>query len=306
VSENEIYLYEKDKKRQISPVDDCLKNSEAKKRLDYIFKKYYNNIPEVYKHDWDKVRLYSPSGNAEKGKAIFIDKNDGAYDITNKLNDLTGKQWTKFTCSWFIFNALRKDIKEEKKIAPDSEDHPATFSPTMISDFIRFFTKSGESVIDPFLGIGSTLVACKRTGRTGYGIELNKKYFDIVAKRVPEFKNNIFNMDCRNIDKLDISNIDFSISSPPYWNVLNRSTDGFRKERSDKGLDVKYSDSDLDLGNIEDYNLFLKEVCSVYEKLYPKMKTGAYVTIIVKNIKKGGKMYPRHGTWQGSSASYMY
>ena len=52
-------------------------------------------------------------------------------------------------------------------------------TPTMISDFIKFFTKKGMKVLDPFSGIGSTLEACKRTGRVGFGTELNPKYYEL-------------------------------------------------------------------------------------------------------------------------------
>lgn len=286
------YFYYKNTIRNIVPVEDKDLNIIAKNMLKDILQKHKNEIPQKYLEDWDNVKLYSPTGKIEKAKALIINEKDGAYDLSNKLNELTGKEWTKFTCSWFIFNALPSDLKEEREVTKDTELHPATFSPTMISDFISFFTKSGDKVLDPFAGIGSTLVACKRTKRIGYGIELNKKYFEIILKRVPEFKKNVFNDDCRNIDKIKLPTIDFSISSPPYWDVLNRSTDKFESERKSKGLDVSYSDSLLDLGNIDDYDLFLKEVCSVYEKMYDILKNGAYLVIIVKNVKKGGKMYP--------------
>lgn len=286
------YFYYKNTSRNIVPVEDKDLNIIAKNMLEDILQKHKNEIPQKYLEDWDNVKLYSPTGKIEKAKALIINEKDGAYDLSNKLNELTGKEWTKFTCSWFIFNALPSDLKEEREVTKDTELHPATFSPTMISDFISFFTKSGDKVLDPFAGIGSTLVACKRTKRIGYGIELNKKYFEIILKRAPEFKKNVFNDDCRNIDKIKLPTIDFSISSPPYWDVLNRSTDKFESERKSKGLDVSYSDSLLDLGNIDDYDLFLKEVCSVYEKMYDILKDGAYLVIIVKNVKKGGKMYP--------------
>ena len=286
------YFYYKNTSRNIVPVEDKDLNIIAKNMLEDILQKHKNEIPQKYLEDWDNVKLYSPTGKIEKAKALIINEKDGAYDLSNKLNELTGKEWTKFTCSWYIFNALPSDLKEEREVTKDTELHPATFSPTMISDFISFFTKSGDKVLDPFAGIGSTLVACKRTKRIGYGIELNKKYFEIILKRVPEFKKNVFNDDCRNIDKIKLPTIDFSISSPPYWDVLNRSTDKFESERKSKGLDVSYSDSLLDLGNIDDYDLFLKEVCSVYEKMYDILKDGAYLVIIVKNVKKGGKMYP--------------
>ena len=78
---------------------------------------------------------------------------------------MTGKEWTKFTCSWFVFNALASDLKEEKMLNHETEEHPATYSPTMVSEFIKYFTKEGDTVIDPFAGIGSTLVACVSRGR---------------------------------------------------------------------------------------------------------------------------------------------
>ncbi len=51
--------------------------------------------------------------------------------------------------------------------------------------------------------------------------------------------------------------------------------------------DVSYSKSKDDLGNIDDYELFLDKTCSVYEKLYKFMRSGAYIVVIVKNVKKG-------------------
>ena len=287
----ELFFY-KNSSRKIVPYPDELSQNKAVDVLKRLLEQYHDSIPSVYRENWSNVKLFHPAGKVEVATAIMLNVEDGAYDVKNKINDLTGKEWTKFTCSWFIFNALSGDLKEEREVTQETQAHPATFSPTMVSDFIRFFTKEGENVIDPFAGIGSTLVACKRTGRIGYGIELNRKYFNIIKLRVPEFENNIFNCDCRNIDKLNIPKINYSISSPPYWDVLNRSTAGFREKREQKGLDVHYSESDADLGNISDYQQFLHEVCSVYLKMYDFLADKAYITIIVKNIKKGGKMYP--------------
>ena len=288
----EVYFFYKNSSRKIIPYPDEQVQVAAKRKLGEIRDKYENTIPQVYLDNWDNVKLFQPAGKLESAQAIMLNIEDGSYDLKNKINELTGKEWTKFTCSWFIFNALQSDLKEERNVTKETQAHPATFSPTMISDFIKFFTKSGDTVLDPFAGIGSTLVACKRTGRIGYGIELNKKYYEIIKLRVPEFKDNIFNEDCRNLEKIGLPVINYSISSPPYWDVLNRSTDGFKQEREQRGLDVHYSNDTDDLGNIIDYEVFLKEVCSVYLNLYKYMAKGAYLTVIVKNVKKGGKLYP--------------
>jgi len=208
----------------------------------------------------------------------------------NKLNDLTGREWIKFTKSWFLFNALPSDLKEEREIlGPMSKDHPATFSPTMIEEFIKFFTKKGQTVLDPFLGIGSTLVACDRTGRKGIGIELIEKYAEMAKKRT---KQKVIIGDARDISKFKLPKIHYCITSPPYWNVLNRSTGSFRKDRNSRGLSVKYSDLDRDIGNIEEYEEFLDTMFYIFSQVYAILHPGRYITIIVKNVKQNGKFYP--------------
>jgi DNA modification methylase len=285
------YFYYKDKKHVV-PVLDQEKNEQAKKKLEHILKTKKASIPQYFIERWPEVALYNPGGDVENANAILLNPEEGAYDLSNPLNHLTGKEWVKFSCSWFIFNALQKDLKEEREISPNTQDHPATFSPTMIEDFVRYFTKAGENVLDPFCGIGSTLVACKRTGRIGYGIELNKKYYDLCLKRTPEFKNNIYNENAGNIKKLNLPKMAYSISSPPYWNVLNRSTKDFKNNRTKNGLDVNYSTNTEDLGNIDDYELFLEKVANIYFDIYDLLKDGGYLTVIVKNVKKEGKLYP--------------
>jgi DNA modification methylase len=286
-----FYFYSKHD-REVKPVENAETNAKARIKLQQIFESKRDLIPDYYLENWESVSLYDPKGNLEKANAILINPNEGAYSLANKINNLTGKEWTKFTCSWFIFNALKADLKIEKELDASTEHHPATFSPTMISDFIRFFTKEGAKVLDPFSGIGSTLEACKRTGRVGYGTELNPKYFDLIKKRTPEFTDNIYNTSASKIPELNFPEIDFCISSPPYWDILNRSTKDFEKTRRGKDFDINYSDSEQDLGNISDYNLFLEKLTDIYLKVYEVLKDNAYIVIIIKNVKKGGRMYP--------------
>ena len=51
---------------------------------------------------------------------------------------------------------------------------------------IARFSISGETIIDPFMGSGTTLVACQKLGRHGIGIEIDPDYFEIACKRVEE------------------------------------------------------------------------------------------------------------------------
>lgn len=287
------YKFYYKKNRVISPFQDDSVNEKAVELLDKIFeKRKILKIPSEYVNNWEKVALYHPKGDIDKANAILINPDNGAFDLRNKLNDLSGKEWIKFTCSWFIFNAIKKDLKQEQALDETSQKHPATFSPTMVESFINFFTKKGQTVLDPFMGIGSTAEACKRTNRIPYGTELNENYHKVAIKRYPKYEKNIINGDARLIKKYNFPEIDFSISSPPYWDILNRSTRDFKKIREKKNLDTTYSENTTDLGNIDDYDDFIIACADIYRNIYPILKKNAYLVIIIKNVKKDGKFYP--------------
>ena len=87
--------------------------------------------------------------------------------------------------------------------------------------------------------------------------------------------------------------IDYVITSPPYWDMLHaRGAKTQKKRREDTSLDVFYSDDPHDLGNVHDYDEFVERLAGIYEALQPFLRERAYLTIIVKNVKKGGKIYP--------------
>ncbi|MBI4759551.1 MAG: site-specific DNA-methyltransferase [Chloroflexi bacterium] len=217
----------------------------------------------------------------------------------NRLNDLEPKRWIRFQKSWFVHNPPAR-----------SEDlllHPAKFPETMVQEFIEFFTKRGQVVLDPMVGTGSTLVACYRAGRRGIGIELNPRYAQVARQRIgalaipmpfepdgldPAPEQVVLTGDARKLDEMGLPQIDYCITSPPYWDMLKRKGFETQRRRKDLNLDVSYSDSPQDLGNITEYERFLEELVGIYRKVQAILKPGAYLTVIVKNVKKGGKMYP--------------
>jgi DNA modification methylase len=90
-----------------------------------------------------------------------------------------------------------------------------------------------------------------------------------------------------------IQPIDYVVTSPPYWDMLHaRGAETQRKRRGSVSLDVVYSDDPDDLGNIADYEEFLDRLSTIYRGLQPFLRARAYLTIIVKNVKKGGRIYP--------------
>ena len=61
--------------------------------------------------------------------------------------------------------------------------HPTVKPTAMIADAILDVTRRGEIVLDSFLGSGATLMACERTGRRCYGLELDPLYCDVIIRR---------------------------------------------------------------------------------------------------------------------------
>lgn len=69
---------------------------------------------------------------------------------------------------------------------PDgSKEHP-TQKPLALMEWCLGFLPTAQTILDPFMGSGTTLVACQRMGRQGTGIELDPEYFEIACKRVDE------------------------------------------------------------------------------------------------------------------------
>lgn len=65
------------------------------------------------------------------------------------------------------------------------KQHP-TQKPVALMEWCLGFLPNAETILDPFMGSGTTLVACAKLGRKGIGIELDPEYFDIACKRVEE------------------------------------------------------------------------------------------------------------------------
>jgi DNA modification methylase len=221
-------------------------------------------------------------------------------EFRNRLNNLNTKEWLKFQKSWFIHNPppRKKGVLR----------HPAKYPETLAQEFIEFFTKEGEFVLDPMVGTGSTLVAAMNAGRHSYGIELNPTYAAIAQQVIYEERKKlgeaadpliaeVIEGNAANlpdfVEAYDIPVVDYVITSPPYWDMLHaRGAQTQKKRRNDTTLDVHYSDDPDDLGNVHDYDEFVDRLAGIYEALKPFLRDRAYLTIIVKNVKKGGKIYP--------------
>ena len=262
---------------------------------------------------------------------------------SNKLNDLDPKEWLISTKSvWYqniddlnelkiehldlIVEALRAthgDQRTEELLGqiydsvqmsrPPSRDrlkaeHPATFAETDIERLILFFTKTEERVLDPFLGSGSTLIACRNTGRSGVGVELVPKWAEIARRRVEARSKQLSFMESRDCElkihkgdsrsvlpKMPDGSFSFVVTSPPYWSVLNKPADHkVKRERVDKGLETRYSDDKSDLANVTSYERFLKALSQIFKQCFRLLERGRYIAVIASDFRDKSRFHLYH------------
>ncbi len=210
---------------------------------------------------------------------------DGIYDKRNKLNDLTGKEWLKLTKSFWVSEKCKED-----KFA---FQHPAPFLIRDIERLISMFTKKGMVVLDPFNGVGTTLIASSILKRKGVGIDLSNRYCDLAEKRLKEsgLKNDqkiICGNSLKEISKIKGS-IDYCVTSPPYHNILKNNGQGLRAEKEGKrngsriGVEY-YSDNKHDLGNQKSYEDFLNLFGDIMLGVYKKLNDKKYTSIIISDF----------------------
>lgn len=262
-------------------------------------------ILELSRHTFEKVvqegyLTFIIEGKKKLYDIIEIEKfmNTGKYqelvtgivDPRNSLNDLTGKEWLPETKSFFYQKGLGASHPE----AQIEKLHPAPYSFQDVGHLINFFTKEGMKVLDPFGGVGSTAKACEINGRICTSIELSPVWHELSVKRLEtevgegtSKKHNFINGDsCEELLKIDSESIDFSVTSPPYWGILNKQDQKVIKNRVANNLETKYSESEKDLGNVEDYDEFLELlVKKVFLQCARVLKTGKYMAIIVSDFR---------------------
>jgi adenine-specific DNA methylase len=208
----------------------------------------------------------------------------------NKTNNLTGKEWLQNSFS--IWRDLGK-TDEEKKL-----NHPAIYTVKLVSKLIDTFCKpNGGKILDPFAGSGTTMIAGLRKEKDVVGFDLSSDYKKLFIKRATNSYNiPLYGLEDKYVigdsrflsNNLEENSIDLCITSPPYWDILNR------QRTADLKKNINYSDSKEDLGNIQDYNEFVDSLKSVCSEVYKVMKPKGYYIINVMDLRKKDKFFPLH------------
>ena len=246
-------------------------------------------------------------GIAKQLGDIRIENRTDVYPVdrvapNNTMNDLIASEWVQETKSWF----RQKGLGANHEHAKIEREHPAPFSFQDVGRLIRFFTKEGESVIDPFCGVGSTNKAAALDGRNSTGIELSQKWVDLCHKRMEiEVGGKADDVDTEFItgdSSVEVGKLvedgrlfQFLVTSPPYWSILNKKADHKVKQmRLAEDLATNYSEDEEDLGNIDDYEYFLDKLTEILLGCWNLLDHGRYAAVIVSDFRHGSKYYPFH------------
>ena len=214
-----------------------------------------------------------------------------ATDVTctraarRRCNALGGKRWLQNSIS--VWSDIRKSAEEARL------KHPAMFPGMLVDRLLEsFLPPEGTTVLDPFTGSGSTLVAAARAGKQALGLELSPEYVALAQSRLSEIDGPtaiVHHASARDLRRLVAAeSVDICITSPPYWNILNQ------RRTADQKTIRHYGNLPDDYGVIEDYQQFLTEITAVFADVLVTLKPRAYCCVIVMDIRKKDRFFPLH------------
>jgi DNA modification methylase len=201
-----------------------------------------------------------------------------------RANALDGRTWTRYSIS--VWSDIRRSAEELRL------KHPALFPAELARRVIQcFLPPEGRVVLDPFCGLGSTVIAAHELGRTGIGLDINAEYVAVAQARLGECEDGCRVVCANAVDLLghvEPGSVDLVVTSPPYWDILTRRRSADRKPIRHYGHD------EADLGRVGDYGAFIGALAGVFEKAWQALRPGAYCVVVVMDLRKRSEFHCFH------------
>jgi DNA modification methylase len=210
-------------------------------------------------------------------------------DPRNKLNELPGDEWLHFTRSL-------KETSYESILGHElRKEHTANKPPQICEEFINFFTKSNHTVLDPFAGVGGSLLGASLAGRDAIGIEIEEKWVNLyneICHQEPVDQQRMIRGNAHSvlddlIDEMGEESLEYIITDPPYYQTDTEGTSSDENEVIDG-----FSEGEGDIGLIEEKDQFYTELADILSKATKLLKPDKYVTVFMKNRYIDGKYHP--------------
>jgi DNA modification methylase len=235
----------------------------------------------------------------------------------NTLNELPGEEWLYFTKSVWS-TAYPSELGHARRKA-----HGANKPPRLMARLIEFFTRTGELVLDPFAGVGGTLLgaAVARGPRRALGIELSPRWaelYEAVLRDALAERDGLgpvladlgtsdpggprgfdpSGLELRVGDALAVlptlptGSVDFVATDPPYNIQLPLTMAGGRLAEAHANRRTDYAmvtEDPADLANATDYPAFLDRMTAVLAELHRVLVPGRYAALIVRDAYQQGR-----------------
>lgn len=213
------------------------------------------------------------------------------HDPRNPLNDLTGAEWV------FFLNSVESTAYSTK--GPDGfahkirRVHPSPKPPQLMSKIIQFFTKKEGWVLDPFVGVGGTLLGCSLCNRNAVGVDLNQIYLDAYKQVCEETKLSVqrtIRGDSHHLSDLltqvpEVPEMfDLILTDPPYSDMLSRDRTGQQKKNTGSAESTPFTDLSHDLGNMP-RDEFLTQFREIMEMSVAHLKPKGYCIVFCKDLQ---------------------
>ena len=238
----------------------------------------------------------------------------------NTLNDMSGDRFLYFTKS--MLNTAYPSLYSHEL----RKKHGANKPPQLMALLIEFFTKTGMSVLDPFAGVGGTLIGASIATpgpRKCVGIEISQEWTDIysqVLKENPDLLPQIMiRGDCIEVMDRWLANeevlavdgrevrvgekevaFDFIVMDPPYNIHLEQTMSGeggkqYADRHSNRRSDYNMrSDAKHDLANLASYDDYLNAMGEVFTRCFRLLHPGRYMALIVRNAYQNSEYIFTH------------
>jgi DNA modification methylase len=224
----------------------------------------------------------------------------GIYHTGNRLNDLTGKEWVFASRS-----VINKAYPPSFQLALRSQ-HGGQKPPELCAELIRTFTKVGQRVLDPFMGVGGSLLGASLSGRRATGVEITPRWIEIyeeVCRLESVAPQETICGDSRNaLAELPSDSFDMVLTDVPYWDMdkRRRSTGTFKRaggvasERRTSKLTTNFEDKGEEppttgIGGIEEW---LEVMGAVFSEAYRLLKPRAYMAVFIGDMYHSGRYHP--------------
>jgi len=213
----------------------------------------------------------------------------GIYDKRNTLNDLTGREWVYSLNSVLVTayppvaDTFGFDIR---KI------HPSPKPPQLMRDLIQFFTKGNEWVLDPFAGVGGTLLGASlaESPRKAVGIEVVQQYVDAYNQATGQLALPAQEMICGDARKIEElvgkydREFDLILTDPPYYDMMNRPKPGQKKKLYGKDEASPFSTLKEDISNLP-YSEFLDVLRDILALAVKRLRYKRYLIVFCRDIQ---------------------